>query len=248
MTSVLRPRRDALLRVRRRPCLGRFRIAGALIARSCASFAMIVLVLAAFARAGEPALPAGLEDAGDKAEADGPALPAGLGNETDGPSLPSGLEDGADQEEDRAKEGGARSWRETLPFSLTGFWEARAGVRTQTDPYQKDASLGETRLQLQAERAWDAATLRITADFLYDPVLDRHAIDLETGQGWVDLRETYVLTRPLSMLDLKAGRQVLTWGTGDLLFINDLFPKDWNAFFIGRDVEYLKAPSDAIKA
>ncbi len=43
------------------------------------------------------------------------------------------------------------------------------------------------------------------------------------------------------------GRQILTWGTGDLVFINDLFPKDWVSFFIGRDVEYLKAPSDALK-
>ena len=48
-------------------------------------------------------------------------------------------------------------------------------------------------------------------------------------------------------MDLKIVRQVLTWGTGDLLFINDLFPKDWNAFFIGRDMQYLKAPSDALK-
>jgi hypothetical protein len=49
-------------------------------------------------------------------------------------------------------------------------------------------------------------------------------------------------------MDLQAGRQVLTWGVGDLIFINDLFPKDWNSFFLGRDVEYLKAPSDALKA
>jgi hypothetical protein len=47
-------------------------------------------------------------------------------------------------------------------------------------------------------------------------------------------------------MDIKAGRQVLTWGTGDLVFINDLFPKDWQSFFLGRDVEYLKAPSDAL--
>jgi hypothetical protein len=43
------------------------------------------------------------------------------------------------------------------------------------------------------------------------------------------------------------GRQILTWGTGDLVFINDMFPKDWQSFFIGRDTEYLKAPSDAAK-
>jgi hypothetical protein len=49
-------------------------------------------------------------------------------------------------------------------------------------------------------------------------------------------------------MDLKVGRQILTWGTGDYIFINDLFPKDYRSFFIGRDDEYLKAPSDALKA
>jgi hypothetical protein len=49
-------------------------------------------------------------------------------------------------------------------------------------------------------------------------------------------------------VDLKLGRQVLTWGTGDLIFLNDLFPKDWQSFFIGRDDEYLKKPSDAVRA
>lgn len=79
-------------------------------------------------------------------------------------------------------------------------------------------------------------------------MLEDHDVDLENGEGWIDLREASVLLRPLDTLDLKIGRQVLTWGTGDLVFVNDLFPKDWNAFFIGRDDEYLKAPSDAIKA
>ena len=34
---------------------------------------------------------------------------------------------------------------------------------------------------------------------------------------------------------------------GDLLFVNDLFPKDWRSYFVGRDTDYLKAPSDAIQ-
>ena len=33
-----------------------------------------------------------------------------------------------------------------------------------------------------------------------------------------------------------------------MLFINDLFPKDWNAFIKGMNTEYLKAPTDSIKA
>lgn len=48
--------------------------------------------------------------------------------------------------------------------------------------------------------------------------------------------------------DVKAGQQVLTWGTGDYVFINDLFAKDWQSFFNGRDDEYLKAPSFSVKA
>lgn len=45
----------------------------------------------------------------------------------------------------------------------------------------------------------------------------------------------------------RGGRQIITWGVGDLLFINDTFPKDWNAFFLGQPLHYLKKPSDAIR-
>jgi len=120
-------------------------------------------------------------------------------------------------------------------------------VRTGNDQYEKDASLGETRLQVGIEPVLGEAIFKLTADFLYDFVLEDHDIDLESGQGWLDLREANVSLSPLAFMDLKAGRQILTWGTGDLIFINDLSPKDWQAFLIGRDVEYLKAPSDALK-
>jgi hypothetical protein len=133
-------------------------------------------------------------------------------------------------------------------FDLSGFWEVRAGLRTQEDRHEKDASLGETRLQLQAETYSEKTSATLTADFLFDPVLDRHSVRLEKGEGFLDIREANFVITPASLVDVKVGRQILTWGTGDLIFINDLFPKDWNAFFIGRDEEYLKAPSDAVKA
>ncbi len=72
-------------------------------------------------------------------------------------------------------------------------------------------------------------------------------MDLDSGDGAFDLREASLVFSPSADTDVKVGRQILTWGTGDLVFINDLFPKDWVSFFIGRDVEYLKAPSDALK-
>lgn len=134
-----------------------------------------------------------------------------------------------------------------LPFDLTGFWETRAGIRTQRDPHQRDITIGETRLQMEFEHFARGITFELTADFLYDPVLDHHSIDLEKGRGAVDLRKASVAFSPAHFIDVKIGRQILTWGTGDFLFLNDLFPKDWNAFFIGRDKEYLKAPSDALR-
>jgi len=132
-------------------------------------------------------------------------------------------------------------------LGLTGFWEVRGGVRTQDDPYQKDASLGETRLHLDWEHNVERVTLKLSADLLYDAVADDCSVDLNTGEGCFDLRQANVTFTPASFLDVKVGRQILTWGTGDLIFINDLFPKDWQSFLTGRDVEYLKAPSDALK-
>ena len=57
------------------------------------------------------------------------------------------------------------------------------------------------------------------------------------------------LSRPqVSALDLRIGRQIITWGVGDLIFINDVFPKDWVAFISGLPLEYLKKGSDAVSA
>jgi len=63
----------------------------------------------------------------------------------------------------------------------------------------------------------------------------------------IELREANIFLSPLGSMDIKGGRQILTWGAGDLVFINDLFPKDYISFFSGRDEEYLKRPSDAVR-
>jgi len=191
-----------------------------------------------------PPLPPGLEEE-PPANTGEPALPEGLDMDEglEEPPLPEGL----DEEEKASPIGVGKEDAKHLPFGMSGFWEVRLGVRTQSDPNEKEVSIGETRLQLQLEQPWKEATFKLTSDFLYDPVLDKHDIRLEEGRGFIDLREASLLLRPVAFVDLKMGRQILTWGTGDLIFINDLFPKDWNAFFIGRDTEYLKAPSDALK-
>ena len=196
-----------------------------------------VIPAAAKGQYDEPALPSGL--GGEPSDTEEPDLPSGLGG--DEPTLPSGLDetdtDVAEVEEAESK----------LPFNLHGFLDTRAGIRIYQDRYEGDSTLGETRLQLEISKAWDKAAFNVTADFLYDWIYDHHSIHPETGQGWLDLRQANFSVTPADFLDIKIGRQILTWGTGDLIFINDLFPKDWISFFIGRDTEYLKAPSDAVK-
>jgi len=202
-------------------------------------FLLSVLVMpAGLIAQDEPALPEGLDNTDNE-----PALPAGLGNESQEsePALPEGLGTEESETQIQTKE------KPALPFSFTGFWEIRAGVRTQHDDYEKDASIAETRLQMEIQKDWENFGFKLTTDLLYDQVTEHHKIYLEEGRGFLDLREVNFYFSPFDFMDVKIGRQVLTWGTGDLLFINDLFPKDWQSFFIGRDEEYLKAPSDAIK-
>ena len=133
-----------------------------------------------------------------------------------------------------------------LGIDVHGFADLRAGTRITEDDHEQDTSLLESRLQLDVSRIGDIATFQIRADFLYDDIPKETDLDLEDGTGFIDLREANILFSPIDIMDIKIGRQILTWGTGDLLFINDLFPKDWQSFFCGRDVEYLKAPSDAL--
>lgn len=136
-----------------------------------------------------------------------------------------------------------------LDTELHGFVDGRGGMRTQNDPYQDQQSLAEIRAQFDSMTYLDFLTLQLRADLVYDALEDDpEKVDLRTGDGFIDLREANILFTPVDWSDVKIGRQILTWGTGDLLFINDLFPKDWNSFFLGRDEEYLKAPSDAIYA
>lgn len=208
-----------------------------------------------------PVLPEGLggeAPQGDEVEAAdgssaGPALPQGLGGpkvESRGdapPQVPAGL-DGEDASGSPAESAADRSAPPgAVLVGVTGFWDTRAGIRVRDDPNQRTTSLGETRLQLSRAQYAGDVSFRLTADLVYDNVADGHRLQPEQGRGWLDLREAYLATPLGPSMDVRAGRQVLTWGVGDLLFLNDLFPKDWNSFFAGRDVEYLKAPSDAVR-
>lgn len=118
---------------------------------------------------------------------------------------------------------------------LTG--RTTGGTRSGTD--EGDFALGESRLRLDllAASASGEALLVAKGDLTYDAL---------AGQAAVDLREAYAgYTR--SGLDVRLGRQIVTWGVGDLFFITDVFPKDWESYFGGRPAEYLKLGVDGVR-
>ncbi len=120
---------------------------------------------------------------------------------------------------------------------INGFFEGAGGLRYPSGEDQ--LILGETRARLNLwSPLGDFSEIQIRYDLNGDFVSDE--LDPQ-------LRELYFTAYPSLDWEIKAGRQILTWGTGDLLFINDAFPKDYESFFIGRNMEYMKLPSDAIK-
>ena len=141
-------------------------------------------------------------------------------------------------QDEEPQEDPVQAFFDKLETEYHGFYEVRSGYRLQNDPHEKDMSIMEARHQFDLFSMRDWGDVKIKGDVYGDGVEEK---------GVFDLREANVFARPTDTVDVKLGRQVLTWGTGDLVFINDLFPKDWQSFFIGRDVEYLKAPSDAAK-
>lgn len=158
-----------------------------------------------------PSLPSGLESNTP------PSLPAGLGS---APALPSGIEQTEatvkGYEEDQ--EESFSLFNQDKPFiNVEGFWDIRGGVRTQNDPYEDQFSLGETRLQIGLQKDIGPVSINVVTDFLYAPIALNQHVDLETGNGWVDLREANIAFSPFSFMDIKFGRQILTWGTGDLI-------------------------------
>jgi len=109
-------------------------------------------------------------------------------------------------------------------MDIHGFYEIRSGYRLRKDPYEKDMSVMESRFQVDLFTYNEWADFKVKGDLIGDLVTER---------GEFDLREVNLFSRPFDFMDLKVGRQILTWGTGDLIFINDVFAKDYRSFFIG---------------
>jgi hypothetical protein len=128
--------------------------------------------------------------------------------------------------------------------SLHGFGQVHYSGRPGFDPSPAPEGLGahgfllaEERLQLKLEARSPKGKVSLLArpEFYHDAVAEK--LDTDLREGYLDYtRESW---------GLRLGRQIVTWGVGDLVFINDVFPKDYAAFFSGRPLEYLKQGVDA---
>lgn len=122
---------------------------------------------------------------------------------------------------------------------LLGNFTGRTTGQRPGGKQGSDFLLAEERIRLDIA-AWSEsieASLRIKGDFLHEAL---------SGEFDLDLREAY-FDLTAGDFDFRLGRQIVTWGVGDLLFINDIFPKDWVSFFAGRPLEYLKLGVDGFR-
>jgi len=140
-----------------------------------------------------------------------------------------------------------RVWAAAQPAWIHGFVQGEAAYRlfqpeqcpsTQRRACREDFVRGGGRVRLELSPQGDWWSFVAKTEVIYD------AID---GDLDADLREAYVDAR-FPALDLRVGRQIITWGVGDLIFITDVFPKDRVALITGLPIEYVKKGSDAVNA
>src|SRR3989337_2023727 len=123
-------------------------------------------------------------------------------------------------------------------ISLHGFLQGSYSVNSSPEnPSGGDFKWAEERLQVKVEASKERFHFFVKADAFLDHIDEKG--DLGLREGYADFAA--------DKWDLRLGRQIITWGLGDLVFINDVFPKDYEAFFSGRPLEYLKKGVDGIR-
>jgi len=122
--------------------------------------------------------------------------------------------------------------------TLSGFLQQNTAFNTvAANPDGRHYKWLEERAQLKLDATGGAWRLLAKGDVAYDHL---------GRQDQSELREGYV-DYTASNWDLRVGRQIITWGLGDLVFVNDVFPMDIEALFAGRPLDYLKRGVDAVK-
>ncbi|OHC62122.1 MAG: hypothetical protein A2040_00620 [Rhodocyclales bacterium GWA2_65_19] len=122
--------------------------------------------------------------------------------------------------------------------AFSGFLQQNTAFNTRAaNPDGRHYKWLEERAQLKLDASGGPWRLLAKGDLAWDHL---------GRQDQSELRELYV-DYTASNWDTRIGRQVITWGLGDLVFVNDVFPKDHEALFSGRPLDYLKRGVDAVK-
>jgi hypothetical protein len=105
-------------------------------------------------------------------------------------------------------------------MSINGFLQGNySGNIDSSSPDGSDFKWAEEKLQLKFSADKKSFYFFAKADLSYDHIDDE--TDVELREGYADyLADNW---------DIRLGRQIITWGVGDLIFINDIFPKDYEA-------------------
>lgn len=121
---------------------------------------------------------------------------------------------------------------------VRGWLDYRTSSRYNDHPDNGNKIINELRGQVETVNYFSQFETHLRVDGLIDRALEKESIDV---------REAYIKGAPAKWVDIAVGRQIMLWTTADLLFVNDLFPKDYTSFYAGRDAEqeYLMLPVDA---
>jgi hypothetical protein len=128
---------------------------------------------------------------------------------------------------------------------ITGFVQLRQSERTRSLPEDLAIEARGTMVQqLEGELLYERrigdeldATGRLVTGY-----------DSAVQEDLTKVREAFVGWTPSGSWNLRVGRQVLTWGVSDYLYVNDIFPKNYDAFFSGATFDRIKEPVDALRA
>ena len=122
--------------------------------------------------------------------------------------------------------------------TFSGFVQQNTSFNTvAANPDGRHYKWQEERAQLKLDAGSGAWRMFAKGDLAWDHL---------GRQDQSELREAYV-DYTAGNWDMRVGRQIITWGLGDLVFVNDVFPKDHEALFAGRPLDYLKRGVDAVK-
>lgn len=123
-------------------------------------------------------------------------------------------------------------------YFFYGFAETLGGKFTDENVVEDSISASELRFQFSG----NGDLGNVYSSFKFDSVKN-----FVSGDSDFSVRELYFDYEIFENVDIRFGRQVISVGTGDQVFLNDTFAKDFVSLFSGRELDYLKVPTDLLK-